>query len=505
MAFEINSKRIANNTLALYIRLGVTMAISFFTTRIMLQQLGVIDYGLNNLLSSLMSMLAFINSSMGTAVQRFFSIEIGRNNEERLGRIFGVGLYLHIIVAIITFILAEIFVFFFLEKLSIPPDRMYAAKVVFQVSVISLVLSIVNVPHAALLRAREMFSKTALLDVCQAVFRLLAVYLLTRINYDKLIALSFLFLVIKVLYVAAITLLALKFKESRQMPIWDKDLVKQMFTFISMLLLSILASLVKTQGIVALINVFFGLAINAAYAIAMQVSSIVSTFAMNFKTPMVPQMMSSYGSGDMSAMFRIINIGTKIAFVLVMMISIPIMFEAGYILRLWLGEPPEYSTILVILVLVAININSFTYLIYQGVHATGNITKQQLFVSLTYILNILAVYLVFKLGADFASALIVNIVIEVLLVIQSVYFAHKTYGYDVMRFLRGIFLPCLSVAAIIVCVLLVMINVFPSSFVRFISVFCAAEILICSLAFYVIFRKEERKLIVSFVRSLVRK
>ena len=278
-----------------------------------------------------------------------------------------------------------------------------------------------------------------------------------------------------------------------------------MLSFIGMLLLSVFASVIKTQGIVALINVFFGLAINAAYAIAVQVSNIVNSFAMNFKTPMVPQMMSSYGAGDKAAMFKIINIGTKIAFTLVLMISLPIMFEADYVLRLWLGAPPEHAALLVIMVLIAININSFTYLLYQGVHATGNITRQQLYMSLTYFVNILAVYLVFKLGAGFEAALIVNIVIEILFVVQNVYFAHKTYGYDVLYFLRGILLPCLSVVSIIVLSMLILTHFMPSSFTRFIVVICVAELLIALLSFYVIFKKTERARIVSFVKGLVRK
>ncbi len=167
MAYSINSKKIATNTIALYIRLGITMFISFFTARVMLQQLGVEDYGLNNLVGSIVTMFSFINGSMGTAVQRFYSIEIGKGNPERLGRVFGVGLYLHIIVAFITFLIAEIFAVFFLHKMNIPEDRMFAAQIVFQISVISLILNIINVPSAALLRAREMFSKTAV----EAVFR----------------------------------------------------------------------------------------------------------------------------------------------------------------------------------------------------------------------------------------------------------------------------------------------------------------------------------------------
>ena len=151
MTSRINNKKITKNTIALYVRMGISMIISFFTTRITLQVLGVEDYGLNNLVAGVVSMFSFINASMGTAVQRFYSIEIGKNNKERLSKVFGTGLYLHILVALITLLLAELFAVFFLHKLEIPENRMFAAHIIFQISVISLILNIISVPYTALL------------------------------------------------------------------------------------------------------------------------------------------------------------------------------------------------------------------------------------------------------------------------------------------------------------------------------------------------------------------
>ena len=187
MSYEINKKKIAHNTVSLYIRMGFTMLVSFFTTRIVLQVLGVEDYGLNNLVGSIVSLLSFINGSMGTAVQRFYSIEIGKKNETRLSRIFGTGLYIHIIVALITVIIAEIFAIFFLDQLNIPPNRLITAHWVFQISIVSLALNIINVPYSALLRAREEFSKMAIIDIIQAVLRLLILFPLFYATFDKLI------------------------------------------------------------------------------------------------------------------------------------------------------------------------------------------------------------------------------------------------------------------------------------------------------------------------------
>ena len=165
MSFIVNKQKIAKNTIALYVRTLITMLISFYTARVTLQVLGVDDYGLNNLVGSVVVLFSFLNSSMGTAVQRFFNIEIGKGNETRLSKIYGVGLYLHIIVAVVTLIIAEFFAIFFLSKMNIPTERMFAAHVVFQISVFSMALTIINVPNYALLKAREMFSRTAMVEI----------------------------------------------------------------------------------------------------------------------------------------------------------------------------------------------------------------------------------------------------------------------------------------------------------------------------------------------------
>ena len=204
MAFHINQKKIAKNTIVLYVRMAFTMVIGFIATRVTLQQLGVDDYGLNNLVGSIVSMLSFLNGSMGTAVQRYYCVEIGKGNDGALKRVFGTGLFLHIVVAIVTVILAEIFAVFFLHKMNIPLERLHAAQVVFQISILSMALNVVSVPYAALLRARELFDKIAIVEIVQAVLRLVILYLLTVIDYDKLITLSVLGLGVTVYYIGSL-------------------------------------------------------------------------------------------------------------------------------------------------------------------------------------------------------------------------------------------------------------------------------------------------------------
>ena len=505
MAYAINSKRIATNTIALYVRLGITMIISFFTARVTLQQLGVENYGLNNLVGSIVSMFSFINGSLGTAVQRFYSIEIGKGNENRLGRVFGTGLYLHIIVAIITLLIAEIFAVFFLHRMNIPAERMSAAQVVFQISVLSLSLNIINVPYAALLRAREMFSKTAVVEIIQAFLRLLVLYLLVHINYDKLITLSFLNLGITFYYVGALFFMARKFRESHNPPIRDRELMKQMMSFISMLIFTVLAQLLKTKGIVILINLFFGLVINAAYAVAVQVSNMVYSFVVNFKQSMVPQLTAAYGAGDKTAMYKIIDMGTKITFILLLMITIPVIFEAQFILDIWLKEPPEYSAKLVTLVLISVNISSFTYFQYQGVHATGKIMAQQIWMSSTYVVNILLIYIVFKLGANFESALYVNMIVSAFQCGVHLYYARKTYDYGIRSFFTKTLFPCIISVVLIVAAVIPIVVFMQPSWMRFLVVSILSESLIFSLGFMLVLNRVERAQIRAFTKGIMRR
>ena len=438
MAFAIDKNKIAKNTIALYIRMGFTMVISFLTARVTLQVLGVEDYGLNNLVGSIVALFSFINGSIGTAVQRFYSIEIGKKDFEGLCKVFGVGKYLHRIVAFITFVIAEIFAVFFLSKLNIPQERMFAAHVVFQISVVSFALNILNVPYAALLRAREQFSKVAVYEIIQSLLRLAVLYLLCIINYDKIIVLSLLNFGVTIFFITSIYFLARHYKESHTHALWDKEIINKMLNFVYMLILTVMASLGRDQGVIILINIFFGLTINAAYAIAMQIMHIVNTFVMNFKQSVVPQIMLAYGANDVHAMTKLINVGTKLTFLLLLMISLPVYFEIDVLLELWLKTPPEHTAELVKLVIININVSSFTYFLYQGVHATGNITKQQTWMSLTYLLNVFFIFIGFNLGFDFTSALYITIVASFIQCMINVYFAAKNFRYKVVDFIKDV-------------------------------------------------------------------
>ena len=488
-----NNKRIAKNTMALYIRMGITMLISFFTTRITLEILGFEDYGLNNVVASVVSMFGFINGSMGTAVQRFFSVEIGKNNGKNLSLTFGTGLYLHIIVALITLVIAEIFAIFFLSKLNIPQERLWAAHIVFQISFFSLFATIINVPFAALLRAHEKFSEIAIFDIIRALLKLGVLFLLYRINFDKIVALSALNFGVSLVYIVGITILAFRYKEVSFRIVRDKDLIKKMLNFISMLLFTVLASVLNKQGIVIVVNLFFGLTINAAYAVAFQVSRILETFAMNFKQSVVPQLMQAHSANDVSRMNKLIFMGTKVTFLLMMLISIPIIFETDYLLNFWLKDPPAHATVFTKLIIIGVNINTFYYFIYQAVHASGKIIKQQVLTSISYFLSIIVVYVSFKLGANFYYAAYVPIAFSVIRNIVVIYSATESIDFKAMEYISKVILPCLALVLVLTVASLLPRILMDSSLLRLSSILLINTSITAAFGYFLVLSRQERK------------
>lgn len=489
---QADNKQIAKNTIALYIRMAITMAVSFLTVRVTLQVLGSEDYGLNNLVGSIVAMFSFINGSMGTAVQRFYSYEIGKNNVHRLAKVFGVGMYLHICVALITLLIGEIFAIFFLHYLNIPQERMFAAHVVFQISLLSLILNILNVPYTAMLRAREDFTKFATLDIIQALGRLVILYLLYIISFDKLITLSLLNACITVSYIGGIIFLARNYSETKFRIERDKQLIKEMTGFISMLLFTVLFSILRDKGIVVLINLFFGLAINAAYAIASQIMNLASTFAMNFKQALVPQLMAAYSSGNIARMNQLINSGTKITFVLMLLITMPIMFEPYFFLDIILADVPEYAPTFTTLVLINVNVSSFTYFLYQGVHATGKIKQQQVYMSALYMSNVVLIFMVYKLGFNCYSAIYVTILCSFLQCIVNVFYAKQTFGFDVRCFVLKIFNKSFILAAMTVGVLL-STSFFQDDLQRFVIRLIMSTTVVLLGGYYIYFDDKEKE------------
>ncbi len=352
-----------------------------------------------------------------------------------------------------------------------------------------------------MLRAREDFDKFAILDVIQAIFRLIILYLLFIISYDKLIVLSLFNLIVTILYVIGIIALASKYPATKFKIVTDMKLVKEMTSFISMLLFTVLFSLLRDKGIVILLNLFFGLFINAAYGIASQVMNMANTFAMNFKQALVPQIMASYSAGDKLRMEQLIFTGTKITFVLMLLITAPLILEAEFILGLLLKDVPSYTSEFTILVLVNVNISSFTYFLYQGVHGTGNVKGQQISMSTSYFLNIVFIYLFFKFGFGYYYALYITICFSIVQCLINIYYAYVTFGLPVRRFISAVIFRSVMIIFASSGLIFLIKQYFHESTLEKISFIALAELMIVAVCYFFYLDMRER----TAVNQLVKK
>ncbi len=410
------SQRIAKNTLFLYFRMLITMLVSLYTSRIILNTLGVEDYGIYNVVGGVVMMFSIINGTMATAVQRFMNYEMGKKNEERLKTVFNISIVIHIGIALIVLILLEsIGVWFLNNKMNISPKRMNAANWVLQFSTFSFVATILSVPYNAAIIANEKMKAFAFISILEVSFKLLIVFSLSWFSFDKLKLYAVLMFLLSVLLRIVYGIYAKKnFKECRFQWKWDKNIFKEMTAFAGWNMIGVSSSILRTQGVNIVLNIFYGTFVNAAMGIANQVKSAIENFTNNFIVALNPQITKSFASGDKSYLMTLVFHGSKYAFYLLLFISLPIILEAEIILKLWLKTVPEYAVIFVRLTLVVSLIESLSKTLIQAMFATGKIRDYQLMVGSITLLNLPLSLLFLYWGYPPQAVFIIAIIIAII-------------------------------------------------------------------------------------------
>ena len=503
MNIKDRNSRIAFNTITLYIRTFIVMIISFLASRIMLEQLGVDDYGINNLISGVVAMFGFLNLSMGTAVQRFFNVEESKENGVSAKKIYGSALLIHVVISVITLLLLEIFAIFFLCRLNIPDERIGVAQWVFQFSSLTLIMGILAVPAEAYLRSKEEFSKLAIIDILEALIRVGVLYLLYISPYDKLWTIAFLTFLLKLLCNIAVWIIAIRLYGDVAKPYlyYEKSLFVKMISFSLLLLLSIASSMAYWQGLAMMINVFFGVAINAAYGIGHQIKTAVDRFLFNFKQSTVPQLMTSQASGDYDRLKKLIYFSTKLSFVLSLLIVVPVVFETDFILKVWLKNPPDFTTRFVQLGFVVSVLSSFNYYLKQAIHATGRVTGFSITTSVNYILNLAVIYVMMKLGFGFYVTMYVSIAMEIIAIVISFIYAKLTFDFNVMDFILRIVLRCLFFCAIMIVCFVFLNSAMQDGWLRLmLNLLLSAVVSLSSL--YILMNSDERRVVLDYIGKL---
>lgn len=506
MSTSENNKRIAKNTLLLYVRMVLLMLISLYTGRVTLQALGETDYGIYSVVGGIVVLLSFLNNAMAGATQRFLNVEMGKGDKEGLKRVFSSALYIHVIVAVAILVLSETVGLWFLNAaMNIPADRVVAANFVYQFSVASFLVGVLSVPYNASIIAHEKMSAFAYVSILEAVFKLVVVFLIQVLPLDALILYAgLLFGVAVVLRIVYGIYCKRNFEECvYERKVVDKVVAKRMLSFSSWTIFGNLGYILHTQGIAICINMFFGTVVNAAQGISNTVNTAVSAFVSNFQMALNPQIVKSYAAGNLSEMHALMFRGCRFSFFLIIFFSIPLIVEAPAVIGFWLTEVPEYTIIFVRLVLAISVCNSYSSILATAQGATGSIKVYQVTLTLIGALHVPLALLAYYLGCEPQSSSWVYLVIVIVLQVIRVCFVSRSTKMPMAHFLNEVLRPCFVVLLFASILPIVLHFVWGGGFFVLVAKCLVSFVATALLAYAFGLRGKEREMIVEMVKSKV--
>lgn len=447
----INQQRIAKNTVLLYVRMLFIMFVSLYTSRVILETLGEEDFGLYTVIGGIVIAFSFLNGVMGSACSRYFAIEIGRNDNEALRRVFNLNITIFLILGAVILILAETIGLWFLNnKMVISPDRMYAAQWVYQCSIIAFIINMMGTPYRSVITARENMKVYAYCSVVEVVLKLAIVYVLVISPIDKLILYSVLMVSITLGTVLFYAVYCRRYyAECRYSFYWDKPLFKEIVGYTGWQVIGVVADIGRNQGVNIILNMFFGAIANAARGIAYQVFVNINQFVQNFVIAFSPQITKSYATGDRQGMMKLVYQSSKFSYYLLYILILPVCLETPKILEIWLGNVPKDTVIFCQLTLIAALIDSLLYPLLTAVRATGKVKWYQILVGGTFLLTVPICYCLFKWG-DFPATAAFYVIIATSIVAQilRIGIMHRLHNMSIREYLNMVLKPIILVTVI---------------------------------------------------------
>ncbi len=443
----VNNKRIAKNTLLLYVRMLFTTAVSLYTSRVVLNTLGVVDYGIYNVVGGVVSMFAFLNSAMVTSTQRYLTFELGKGNKKKLQEIFTASIHIHAIISVIIILLSEtVGLWFFYEKMVIPAERVTAAMWVFQLSIVTMIISVMSVPYNSAIVAHEKMSAFAMISVVEVILKLLVVYLLVIGSFDKLILYAILIACVQLFIRLIYTRYSHKhFPETRLLRKFDKSLIREMGAFAGWNIWGNSAAMLMGTGVNLLLNVFFSPVVNAARGIAVQVETSIEHFSTNFLMAVNPQITKLYAQGNLKEMHTLLFRASKFTCFLLFALSLPFLLETETILSWWLKIVPEYTAPFLRLLLIIIVVNGVSRPLMTSAAATGNVRVYQSVVG-GILLSIVPIsYIVLKLGGNPVSVYVVYLSVMVFAFVVRLGILRNMLNLSIREYTNKVVLRCLAV------------------------------------------------------------
>lgn len=495
------SSVIAKNSIFLTIRMIFALIVSLYTSRVTLQVLGVVDFGVYNVVAGFVTMFAFLKTALTNGIQRFFNYEIGKNGVQGSNQVFVTSLVIQLLLAVVILILTEsIGLWYINHKMVIPPDRLNAALWVFQSAVVSLLLIIIQVPYTSAIIAHEKMDFYAIISVADTVLKLVIVILLPFFPYDKLITYSLLLLLISFFNLIANMLFSTKkFPEIRIKRAFNKDMFKQMLSFSGWNIFGTMATTIRGQGVNMVLNVFFGPVVNAARGISYQVSNAIHGFIASIATAVRPQLIQSYAAGEEQRSIQLMVSSSKACFYVFYVMAVPVMLEINYILHIWLGaKVPDETPLFVILVLSSYFIRVLDSSRSHLVHATGNIKKYQIANGIIAILQIPITWLLFKMGSQAYMSFVILIVCSAISAMVDIIILSRLVRCSVKEYLKRVIWPII-VVGLLSAIFPYLVHYFmQEGFIRLCVVTLVTFISCVLSTYYLGLCKAERNLVVSF-------
>lgn len=502
-----NNKRIAKNTLVLYVRMLFLMFIGLYTSRVILKALGVEDFGIYNVVGGFVALFSIVSRSLSGAASRFLNFEMGKGNKERLNAVFSTTMSIQFLLALIIVVLVETVGLWFLNhKMVIAEERLYAANWVFQFSVLTFCFNLITIPYNAAIIAHERMTVFAYISIFEGIAKLLICYLIIVSPVDRLIFYAFLVFLIQFVVRSYYQWYCKKhFQECRYHFVIDRPLLKEIFGYSFWNTIGTTSAILRNQGGNILINLFGGPAVNASRAIANQVLHAVHGFVSNFFTALKPQITKSYASGDWDYMMTLICQGARLSYYMLLFLCLPILINTDYLLHLWLTTVPEHTVSFVRLTLIFSMIESISSTLITAQLATGKIRNYQLVVGGLQMMNFPVSYIILKLGGVPETILYVAIFFAFCCLLARLYMLRSMINLRAIDFLKKVVFNVSLVSVAALCIPYFAYKMMPESLLSFliVTILCLISTVISIL--FVGCKDGERQFVYSKAKLIINK
>lgn len=506
-----NNNRIAKNTLFLYIRMAFVLVVSLYTSRVVLRTLGVEDFGVFNVVAGFVSLFSFLNTALASGIQRFYNYELGSRGDEGVRQVYRASILIQFILAAVVFILVELIGIWYIDnKLVVSPDRLDAARLVFHFSVFSLLIVIIQIPFSAAILAYERMDYYAIVGIAEVLLKLGIVFALPYLPYDKLVVYAILLLLIHLLdfilyygYVKMKLPVCKLYKRDKV----QRSLVRSMLGFSGWHVFGTFASVMREQGINMILNLFFGPIVNAARGISYQIQSALTGFVQNITMAARPQMVQAYAQDNIHRTLSLMYSVSKICFIALYIMVLPLSYEINYVLGLWLGTEavPDNTGVFTIIILAIALVDVLNTPISMVVHATGKMRNYQVITSLLSLLSLPVAYFVLKLGAPAVMAFIACLAFRILNQIVSVIILKGIVNVSLRTYCRQVAIPLIVMMLFTIWLPIVPVSFIHEGFGRLILTTFLSVVIVSLVSYLGCLSSSEKDIIKSFGKSLIRR